>query len=104
MSIHKPLQYAAFFWAENKVTHPDYEYIIHLAEPRCFIKFPVELAMFSTFDEFFNSIAEVQWIDGAETAPSGRDLEEFLTTAWNYLCLEERILDDDLRNMEDDDF
>lgn len=49
----KPEEYAAFFLGENKITHPDYEYIIHLAEPRCFIKYKVELAMFANYEEFY---------------------------------------------------
>jgi hypothetical protein len=96
-----PEAYMHFYLAENKITHPDFEYIIHLAEPRCFIKYKVELAMFASFEEFFNHIAEVQWIDGVK--PSIEVQKTMLTNAWNYLAIEERILEDDMNKMEEED-
>lgn len=88
-----PEEYAAFFLSENNVTHPDYEYIIHLDEPRCFIKFRNDLAMFASFEEFYGSIAEVQWLDGKR--PDKHTEETLLTKAWNFLAIEERILEDE---------
>lgn len=98
-----PAEYAAFFLAENKITHPAHEYIIHLAEPRCLIKYDVGLAMFASYDDFFHSIAEVQWLDGPQAAPKGAALEDFFTRAWNYLAIEERILEADAEEDDDDD-
>ena len=95
-------QYTAFFWAENRVTHPGYEYIIHLDDPRCMIKFHLADAMFTTYEEFYESVAEVQWLDGPNSAPAGAELEEFMCRAWNYLALEEEILDRDLDEMDED--
>jgi hypothetical protein len=97
-----PLQYAAFFIAENKITHPEYEYIIHLAEPRCMIKYKLGQAYFAKYDEFYDNIAEVQWLDG--TAPDKYAQEKLLVNAWNYLAIEERILEDDTEAMDDDEF
>lgn len=96
-----PGQYAAFFLAENKVTHPDFEYIIHLDEPRCFIKYHVGLAMFASYEEFYDHVAEVQWIDGVP--PSKDEQKRIMTMAWNYLAIEERILEADHEEMEGDD-
>lgn len=96
-----PEIYSSFFLAENKITHPEYEYIIHLAEPRCFIKYKVELAMFAKYDEFINNIAEIQWLDGYP--PSTEEQDEVLTNAWNYLAIEERILEDDMDRIEEED-
>lgn len=96
MKIGDPSQYAAFFWAENRITHPDYEYIIHLDEPRCMIKYKLADAMFATYEEFYGSVAEVQWLDGPGAAPTGQELEEFMARAWNYLVLEEDQLEQDL--------
>ena len=87
-----------FFLGENKQHFPDEEFIVHMAEPRCFIRFSVELAMFADFDAFYNSIAEVQWIDGK---PSEEVARETLVNAWNFLAIEERILENDLSDMED---
>jgi len=98
-----PEDFAAFFIGENKITHPDFEYIFHLAEPRCMIKYRLNDGYFAAYDEFFNNIAEVQWLDGPAAAPAGNDLQAFLTTAWNYLAIEERILEDNLNDMEDDE-
>lgn len=50
-------------------------------------------AMFVDFDVFIDSIAEIQWIDGA---PSEAIQKEILIEAWNFLGIEERILEEDL--------
>lgn len=88
-----------FFLGENKQWFPNEEFIIHLADPRCFIRFSVELAMFSSFDEFYNSIANVQWIDGKPD--NNVTVNRVLTDAWNFLAIEERILENDLEDFED---
>ena len=76
-----PEEYAAFLWAENKITHPDFEYIIHLDEPRCFIKYETALAMFASFEDFYNHIAEVQWLDGKK--PDKEVQQSMLVKAWS---------------------
>lgn len=96
--------YASFFIAENRVTHPDFQYIIHLDTPRCIIKFKRELAMFASFDIFFNKLAEIQWLDPNEAKINDNDLNEFLDKAWNYLCLEDEFLDNDILNDDEDEF
>ena len=96
-----PEQYAAFFFAENKITHPEYEYIIHLGFPRCFIKWKAKDGMFANVKDFFNTIAEVQWIDGVK--PSVDEEKELLEKAYNFMAIEDRILEDDLNDMDDDD-
>jgi len=88
-----------FFLGGNKQWFPEEEFIMHMVEPRCFIRFSVELAMFASFDEFYKNIAEVQWIDGK---PSEKEIKEVLTNAWNFLAIEERILEDDIEDMDDD--
>jgi hypothetical protein len=86
-----PEQYLHFVLGENKVCNPDFEYIIHLVEPRCFIKYSVRLAMFASFEDFYGHIADVQWLDGK---PSEIEQQEMLIKAWNYLGIEEQILED----------
>lgn len=91
-----------FILGENKQWFPNEDFIIHLAEPRCFIRYRNSLAMFAQYDEFYNSIAEVQWIDGK---PEKSLIDQVLIDAWNFLCIEDRILEDDLEGLEDfDDF
>lgn len=90
------------YWlGENKQHHPDHETIIRMIDPRVFIKYEVGLALFADFDEFYDHIAEVQWIDGK---PSERIQLEILTEAWNFLCIEDAILEEYIDEMEDEDY
>lgn len=89
------------FWlGENKQHFPEYETIFKLSDPRAFIKFRVDLAMFATFEEFVCHIAEIQWIDGR---PDKRTQDEVLIDAWNFLIIEDRILEQDMLDEEYDD-
>ncbi len=96
--MKKVEEHRHFFLGENKQWFPDEEFIVHMADPRCFIRFSNELAMFASYDEFYDGIAEVQWIDGK---PSDKLIEKVLTNAWNFLAIEERILEDDIAEMEE---
>lgn len=89
-----------FFLGENKQWFPHEEFIVHMADPRCFIRFSSELGMFAEFENFFDSIAEVQWIDGR---PSDEDVHRTLVNAWNFLAIEEELLENDLLEGDDDD-
>jgi hypothetical protein len=89
-----------FILGENKQWFPEYDFIIHLNEPRCFIKYNSDLAMFASFEQFYSNIAEVQWLDGA---PSQELIHQTLIDAWNFLSIEDRILEDDLSDVDDED-
>ena len=89
----KPEEYAAFFYAENKISHPEYEYIIHLGFPRFLVKWKASDGMFADAEAFLYKIAEVQWLDGVK--PSSQEEKELLQKAYNYLAIEDRILDDE---------
>jgi len=84
-----------FTLGENKQWFPNEEFIIHMAEPRCFIRFDNSLAMFCDYDEFYKSIANVQWIDGK---PSNEEIERVLIDAWNFILIEDEILDNDFQD------
>lgn len=91
-----------FVLGENKQWFPDEEFIIHLNEPRCFIRYKLEAAFGTTYNEFIGSIAEIQWIDGK---PSKEAIELTIIDAWNFLAIEERILENDIEMInEEDDF
>lgn len=97
----KQIEAHKHYWlGENKQCHPEHEIIIRLADPRVFIKYRVDLAMFADYEEFIEHIAEVQWIDGK---PDKFTQEKILTEAWNFLCIEERILEEDIERMEDEE-
>lgn len=94
-------EYTHFVWGENKLCFPDHEFIIKLDEPRVFIKYRLTAEfMYADYDTWLDSLADVQWIDGR---PDKSVQEEILTRAWNYLCLEERKLEEDFDEMDDDD-
>lgn len=89
------------YWlGENKQHHPEHETIIRMIDPRVFIKYEVRLALFADYDEFVNHIADIQWID---EKPNKRIQEQILTEAWNFLCIEDEFLENDLREMEEED-
>lgn len=95
-----PEDFAAFFFAENKITHPEFEYIIHLGFPRFLLKWKASEGQFADFEDFFDGIVELQWLDGV--APSESEKQKLLIQAWNYLAIEDRILEDDMENWNDD--
>lgn len=80
-----------FILGENRQWFPNEEFIIHLAEPRCFIRFDVSTSMLASYEEFFESFTSVQWIDGK---PSEAEIEETLNNAWNFFSMEEEILEE----------
>lgn len=87
-----------FIWGDNNICHQGYEFIIKLNEPRVYIKFALEEALTATYSEFYDSIADVQWIDGEKPD----NWEEILIDAFNFLCIEERLLDQDLDDLMED--
>jgi hypothetical protein len=91
-----------YWWGENCQHYPGQETIIKMSFPRVFIRYEVGDAYFASYEEFYNSIAEVQWFDGDEL--SEKKKEEILIEAWNFLAIEERLLEEDLEDIEDDDF
>lgn len=89
-----------YWWGENRQHYRDQETIIKMSFPRVFIRYTLSDAYFASFEEFYNSIAEVQWIDGEK--PSKDEQKRIMIEAWNFLAKEEEILEDDLEMMDDD--
>lgn len=89
-----------YWWGENHQHFEGQESIFKLSEPRVFIRYNVGEAYFVDFEEFYQSIAEVQWIDGK---PSEKEQMGILTDAWNFLAIEERLLEQDLEDLEIDE-
>lgn len=96
-----PDKFKNFFWGENKLFFPDEEFVIKLSYPRVFVRYHVGESYFASFDEFWQSIAEIQYIDGER--PPEKEHMNIMTDIWNYIALEERQLEDDLSNEELDD-
>lgn len=83
---------------ENKLCFPNHEYIIKLDFPRVYIKYKLNESYYANYDEFYNSIAEVQWLDGQQPNNS----KQILIDAYNFLCIDERLLEQDLQDFENE--
>lgn len=90
-----------YWWGENHQHFDGEETIIKMSYPRVFIRYKLSDAYFADFDEFYNSIAEVQWFDGDEV--SEKKKMEIFIEAWNFLAIEERLLEEDLEDIDEDD-
>ena len=85
-------------WGENTLREDNPEYLINL-EIGVSFRFNSSIAMYADYEEFYNGIANVQFLYGEK---SGEDeVNRILTEDWNYLALEERKLDEDLDLEED---
>lgn len=96
----KQIAYSDYWWCENKLSQEGFEAIIKVSPPQVFVKFSSKLAMGASFKDFYKNIAEVSWFG---TEPSEAVKSNILLDAWNYLALEERILDNDIDNMPNDE-
>lgn len=66
-------------WGENHQHHDGEETIIKMSFPRVFIRYVLADAYFATYEEFYNSIAEVQWFDGDDVSDKQkRDIDRSL--------------------------
>lgn len=97
-------KYQNLFWAENKINFPDEEFIIKLDYPRVFIRYKLTASfLHADYKEFVSSIAQIQWIDGANSKPSKEEQEKILIDMYNYMVLEERLLEQDLEDIDIED-
>ncbi len=95
--------YANFIWGENKQWHPGTDFIVHTVYPKCLISFNSQLAMFSDFETFCSKIVSIKWLDPEPLSKTY--IKEFLTNAWNFLVIEEELLEQDIIDYEvDEDF
>ncbi len=78
-----------FFLGLNHERFPEEGFIIHLNEPRCFIRFDLLKAFVANVDEFYESIADVEWIDGR---PSEKVRQIVLKDAYQFFSIEKEIL------------
>lgn len=97
-----PERFKHYFIGENKLFFPNEEFILKMDEPRVFVRYTLNEDYFSDFDEFFENVAEVQYIDG--NRPGKQEQQKILTDIWNFLCLDERLLENDLFDDEIDEF
>lgn len=89
-----------YWWGENHQHHHGEETIIKMSFPRCFIRYKLNDAYFASYEEFYGNIAEVQWFDGDK--PSEKEQERIMMEAWNFLAIEERLLQEDMEDIDED--
>ncbi|MEI6865597.1 hypothetical protein [Flavicella sp.] len=93
-------KYKHFVWAENNISQEAQQtYIVKLDFPACSIRFDYSEGFYAGYDEFYKSIADVQFF--TNDRPSEEEVAEILTNAWNFLVLEEKRLDRDLEEIEE---
>jgi hypothetical protein len=90
-------KYFHWLWGDNNLRGDKPQYLINLEHGIC-IRFAYDLAMFCSYEDFFESIADVQFLIGSK--PNAQTINDLLVDAWNYLALEEQALD----FIEDEDF
>ena len=82
-----------FYLSKNEQWFPDIEFIIHMADPRCFIRLGNQMGILDSFESFLDCIDQLEWIDGKppeylETAT--------LRDAWHFYLNEFEIVSDSI--------
>lgn len=75
-------------WGDNVLSNPDLLYLINL-EYGVMVKFAHADAMWASYEEFANDIADVQFLNGVR--PDEATVERLTVDAWNFLAICERI-------------
>ena len=57
--------------------------------------------MFAGYNEWIEEIKEMEWLDG-EKPETDEEVDDILTDIWNYIGIEERILEGDLKKEDFD--
>lgn len=86
----KKQKYAACWYCDNTIDHPEQVGLLYLGFPRCFVLIPSSKEFyFSTFEEFVGGISQVNWLDPSD---KGTELEreEVLRTLWNFSVEQEK--------------
>jgi len=98
--MKKVEEHKDWWLGENRQHFKGQETLIKLSFPRCMIRYKLEDAYFTDFDQWKDQIAEIQWIDGEQ--PSKKEQEKIITEGWNFLAIEEQILEEDMTDIEID--
>lgn len=94
-------EYKEYWWGENAQFYPGQQSIIKLSTPRVLIRYELEDVLEANFKEFFDSIEEIHWLDGNDLEDTQK--EAILKEAWDFLIIEEHLLEQDLLEMDDND-
>ena len=94
-------RYYHWIWGQNLVREDGPSYLINLEIGVCIRYQDNEDSLHADFDTFFREIADIQFFYGER--PDMEEVENILAEAWNYLCYEERILEEDISQINNDD-
>ena len=103
MGLSSKIQEHFYHWVfgNNYIRDDEPSYLINL-EHGISIRFNYAEGFFATFEEFTESIADLQFLNG--TRPPNELIEKLMIDAWNYLAIEERIEDGfGLEDIDEDD-
>ncbi len=89
MKIHCS-NYYHWLWGNNNLRPDRPNYLINL-EYGVSIQF-AEDAQYADWEEFYASAADIQFLTGER--PDQEQVEILMIEAWNFLCLEERLLEE----------
>lgn len=80
------------WWYCDNIVHPQHQGqigLLHLGEPMAFVLVrDYADAYFSSYDEFCEHIAEVNFLHPEDRANA--DIDELLRQAWNFIALQEQ--------------
>lgn len=100
MNLQEKLSKKYFHWfiGDNNIRADRPQYIANM-DIGIVIRFEEnEVSLFADFDEFYNGIADVQFIYG--NRPDKDRMQRILIDAYNYMIIEDRILEQDLEDLD----
>lgn len=81
--------YTACWYCDNIVSHPGQIGLLYLDFPRCFVLIPNDADLvFATFEDFSDSITEINWIDPSDKGTPSEQ-REVLRILWNFTIRQE---------------
>lgn len=80
-----PEKFKNYYMGTNNLFFPEYEFVIKLSFPSVFVRFKRTEGYYTNFIKFFNSVAEVQYLDGIK--PSKIEEEKILNEVWDFLTM-----------------
>lgn len=83
-------KYKHWVWGDNIVSNKELLYLINL-EHGVSIRFDYADAFFASFEDFENSIADVQFLSGHR--PDEETVNALIVDAWNFMGIQERLED-----------
>lgn len=86
-----------WFIGDNNIRSDKPSYIANI-DIGIIIRFDDSISFNADFNEFFNGLADVQFFNG--NRPSEDEVIRILTDAYNYMVIEDKILEQDLADID----